>query len=187
MDPGRDDEMVPRGRLLFRILAAKSSPVYERQRLPTFRLNATSLRRIASPFLPTRWASRKHSLYTIPVFGSWINVGAQATMNASISTTFLRRVSTRPAQWTCTSCRSPVLRTTPNRNPVPRQNGWDRRTYSSKTTGQPRRPRGRVLLFASVAGAGASILAVTDNVKSTYQGSERALRVASALFICINE
>lgn len=35
--------------------------------------------------------------------------------------------------------------------------------------------------------AGVGLLTVADDIKGTYEGAERAGRVASALFICINE
>lgn len=44
-----------------------------------------------------------------------------------------------------------------------------------------------MLLYASGGVAGAGLLAVADDIKSTYEGTERAMRVASALFICIND
>lgn len=70
---------------------------------------------------------------------------------------------------------------------MPRQYDSNTRFYSSRTTTSPPRPRRRVILYASAAGAGASLLAVADDVKGTFEGAERAGRVASALFICINE
>jgi aarF domain-containing kinase len=45
-------------------------------------------------------------------------------------------------------------------------------------------------LFASggvVASAGASLLAFGDDIKTSYEATERAGRVAAALGICINE
>lgn len=109
-----------------------------------------------------------------------------SSMNAS--STFLRRVTTtttttttkpNPARWswTCTACRG---RAAAARGPL------SKRLYSSYS--RPTIPKRRgVWLFASVGAAGASVLAVADDVKATYEGVERAGRVASALFICINE
>ncbi|KAK0626883.1 ABC1 family-domain-containing protein [Immersiella caudata] len=43
-------------------------------------------------------------------------------------------------------------------------------------------------MLASAGGAlGASVLAFGDDVKATYEASERSLRVASTLFICVND
>ncbi|PSR83518.1 ABC1 family-domain-containing protein [Coniella lustricola] len=75
-----------------------------------------------------------------------------------------------------------------------RTNATAKRQYSSGTGRHPPPPppppprsSGKVLLYASATGAGASILAVADDVKSAFEGTERAGRVASTLFICIND
>lgn len=118
---------------------------------------------------------------------------ASSSMNTS---TFLRRVTTQPAQWTCTSCRGsrrPASQLATSRPFTSRGYGAHGKRFSSSSspssnTARPSAPgHGAVLLFASVGAVGASVAAVADDVKATYEGAERAGRVASALFICINE
>ncbi|KUI74223.1 hypothetical protein VM1G_09771 [Cytospora mali] len=107
-------------------------------------------------------------------------------MNASITSTLLRRVSTAPAKWTCTSCRSQLYKTAPTRPGTYRQFSSGKSSHSLRSTRPPPRPR-KLILYASGGVAGASLLAVADDIKGTYEGAERAGRVASALFICIND
>ncbi|KAJ4395899.1 hypothetical protein N0V93_000115 [Gnomoniopsis smithogilvyi] len=108
-------------------------------------------------------------------------------MNSSTSAAILRRVSARSAAWTCTTCRAQITKATQTGSAKAWKYGSNRRAYSSRTTQPPPRQRRTVLLCASLGAAGASVLAVGDDIKGAYEGTQRAGRVASALFICIND
>lgn len=94
--------------------------------------------------------------------------------------------------WTCSTCRTQIA------HGIKAESLFRPRRFFSykKTTSQPQRPatqqggKGRILLLASggvVAGAGASLVAFGDDIKTSYEAVERAGRVAAALGICINE
>lgn len=70
-----------------------------------------------------------------------------------------------------------------------RIHGSAKRFYSSRQSYDkaPPRPKGRVILYASAGAAGAAVLSVADDMKATVEATQRASRVASALFICIKE
>lgn len=109
------------------------------------------------------------------------------SMNSSISAAVLRRVSVRPASSTCTSCRGQFTKFAQARPSTSRNYGSKRNFHSSRTSKPAPSSRRTVLLCASFGAAGASVLAVGDDIKGAYEGTQRAGRVASALFICINE
>lgn len=61
---------------------------------------------------------------------------------------------------------------------------------SRNTRGGPKsNPRGKTALYATAAtgATGAGLLAFTDDIKHGYEATERAARVASTLYICIND
>ncbi|KAI0479895.1 ABC1-domain-containing protein [Xylaria cf. heliscus] len=87
--------------------------------------------------------------------------------------------------WTCTSCRSQLLRHTRLQRPSSQR-------YSTGPSGSSRRgPRTRArvaVLTATATGAtGAGVLAFTDDIKYGYDVTERTGRVASTLALCIND
>ncbi|KAK7988123.1 ankyrin [Apiospora arundinis] len=93
------------------------------------------------------------------------------------------------ARWTCSNCRNQLLLRS---NPAARSY---RRQYSSGHSSggnrrSPRNGRANATLWATAtAAAGVGGLALTDNlnIAKGYEATERAGRVASALFICIND
>ncbi|KAI1747792.1 ABC1-domain-containing protein [Xylaria castorea] len=87
--------------------------------------------------------------------------------------------------WTCTSCRTQLLRHTKIQRPSSQR-------YSTGPSGSSRRgPRTRaraVVLTATATGAtGAGVLAFTDDIKYGYDITERTGRVATTLALCIND
>ncbi|KAI2627339.1 ABC1-domain-containing protein [Hypomontagnella submonticulosa] len=90
--------------------------------------------------------------------------------------------------WTCSNCRTQLLvahaKTT--------QRSLSRR-YATGPSGYSKRPpkapktRVAILTAAATAATGAGVLAFTDDIKSGYEATERAGRVATALAICIND
>ncbi|KAF5026200.1 hypothetical protein F66182_1764 [Fusarium sp. NRRL 66182] len=94
------------------------------------------------------------------------------------------RIAARP--WTCSTCRSQLVRGNPFRHV--RVKGFASGRGSRGSGGHKSGPK-RTLLYAS-AGAttiGASALAFTDDIKSSYEAAERTGRVAVALAVCIND
>lgn len=104
-------------------------------------------------------------------------------MNAFSLTAFANRIA--PRSWTCSTCRSQLIRNTPFQNLGARGFALGR---NSRAGGQRSEPK-RALLFASAGAAavGASTLAFTDNIKNGYEAAERTGRVAITLAVCINE
>ncbi|KAK5632131.1 hypothetical protein RRF57_007845 [Xylaria bambusicola] len=89
------------------------------------------------------------------------------------------------APWTCTSCRTQLLRHARFQRP-------SSQSYSTRLSGcskrGPRTRAGIVVLTASATGAaGAGVLAFTDDIKYGYDATERTGRVAAALALCIND
>ncbi|KAI1737952.1 ABC1-domain-containing protein [Xylaria scruposa] len=87
--------------------------------------------------------------------------------------------------WTCTSCRTQLLRHTKFQRPSSHR-------YSTGPSGSSRHgPRTRarvVVLTATATGAtGAGVLAFTDDIKYGYDVTERTGRVATTLALCIND
>lgn len=105
-------------------------------------------------------------------------------MNALSVSAFATRIAPRP--WTCSSCRSQLLRSKPFRQVSAR--GFASGRGSRGSNGQKSGPR-RPLLYASagVGTVGATALAFTDDIKNSYEAAERTGRVAVALAVCINE
>ncbi|KAI1875627.1 uncharacterized protein JN550_001913 [Neoarthrinium moseri] len=108
---------------------------------------------------------------------TWLNplsrLATQATSSSSVP-------------WTCSSCRSQLTaRAKSSYRPFQRSFG----TRSSNHSGQTPPPRSRriVLTAAATGAAGAGALAFTDDIKHGYEATERASRVATTLFICIND
>ncbi|KAI1332946.1 ABC1 family-domain-containing protein [Xylariaceae sp. FL0255] len=105
----------------------------------------------------------------------------------------IRFVTSNNSSWTCTSCRTQLIRQSASRFTRPRTTS---RQYSSTTSsgGYSRRipnpPRGRVtavLTATATAGVGLGVLAFTDDIKHGYEATERAGRVAATLALCIND
>lgn len=103
--------------------------------------------------------------------------------------TLSRRVWIRLSSgWTCSQCRhpSPVSRL-PFALPKPL------RVHGAARPNATPRGRQNILLLAATGGgaavavAGAGFLAVTDNVSTSYEATQRAGRVGAALLICVNE
>ncbi|KAI9900321.1 hypothetical protein N3K66_004583 [Trichothecium roseum] len=107
-------------------------------------------------------------------------------MSASTISALATRLSVRP--WTCSTCRSQLVRSR-----APRYPGIIRGFASGKGQSQGGRAYGgrsrRILLYASsgTAAAGVSVAAFTDDIKSGYETVERSGRVATALASCIND
>lgn len=97
----------------------------------------------------------------------------------------LTRVATQSAgRWTCSSCRSQVIpRAKTALRPLNRQYG----TGSSRYSRQTPKSKKIVLTATATGAAGAGVLAFTDDIKFGYEATERAGRVASALYINISE
>ncbi|KAK7970290.1 ABC1 family-domain-containing protein, partial [Apiospora saccharicola] len=113
--------------------------------------------------------------------------GPPSTINA------LSRFATpNSARWTCSSCRNQLL---PRVGSAPCS--YNRQYSSSSGSGSsaggnrrnPRNGRAKATLWAATATgtAGVGALAFTDDIKHGYEATERAGRVASTLFICIND
>lgn len=137
--------------------------------------------------LARRWLYLRRCLESLTSSNSSpVNVD-RPSMNSSITAAVLRRVSARPASSTCTSCRGQFTKSAHSRPSISRTYGHNRKFHSSGTSKPPPSSRRTVLLCASLGAAGASVLAVGDDIKGAYEGTQRAGRVASALFICINE
>ncbi|KAI0402520.1 ABC1-domain-containing protein [Xylaria palmicola] len=87
--------------------------------------------------------------------------------------------------WTCTSCRTQLLRHAKSQRPSSHR-------YSTGSSGSSRHgPRTRVrvavLTATATAATGAGVLAFTDDIKYGYDVTERTGRVATALALCIND
>jgi aarF domain-containing kinase len=105
-------------------------------------------------------------------------------MNALSVSAFANRIAAR--SWTCSTCRSQLVRSKPFRDVSAR--GFASRRGSRKNNGHKSGPK-RPLLYASagVGTVGATALAFTDDIKNSYEAAERTGRVAVALAVCINE
>ncbi|RBR12520.1 hypothetical protein FVER53590_02654 [Fusarium verticillioides] len=105
-------------------------------------------------------------------------------MNALSVSAFANRIATR--SWTCSTCRSQLVRSKPLGGLSAR--GFASRRGSRKSNGHKSGPK-RPLLYASagVGTVGATALAFTDDIKSSYEAAERTGRVAVALAVCIND
>ncbi|KAF4989152.1 hypothetical protein FDECE_14801 [Fusarium decemcellulare] len=103
-------------------------------------------------------------------------------MNAFSVSAFATRIAARP--WTCSTCRSQLVRSKPFRHVGAR--GFASGRGSRGGNG---RKTGRAVLYASSGAAtlGASALAFTDDIKTGYEAAERSGRVAVALAVCIND
>ena len=96
----------------------------------------------------------------------------------NIASVFAR--SSPIAPWTCTRCTL--------RSQTPRQ----LRGYATKGNYTPPKPprskrKGRIVFAATTGTLAASAFAFQDNVKHAYKAAERTGRVASALFVNIND
>jgi len=88
--------------------------------------------------------------------------------------------------WICARCRARL----PNPISIPSQTPFPRRYGTAKLPPTPpkSRSRRRAVILATTGGAAATgLLAFGGDIKSTYEATERSLRVASTLLICINE
>lgn len=99
---------------------------------------------------------------------------------------FARRLG--PRQWTCTTCKSQLLRLIRPTAPFGAPRRFATATGKNGSSQQQRRPR-RALLFASTSAAvgGVTALAFFDDIKGAYEAAERSGRVVAGLAICINE
>lgn len=117
---------------------------------------------------------------------TFLRAKGRPEMNASTISALATRLSVRP--WTCSTCRSQLVRPR-----APRYPSIIRSFASGKGQSQGGRAYGgrsrRILLYASsgTAAAGVSVAAFTDDIKSGYETVERSGRVATALASCINE
>ncbi|KAJ1326292.1 CDK inhibitor PHO81 [Microdochium nivale] len=98
------------------------------------------------------------------------------------------------SSWTCSSCRSHlVAKPKALTTPTTRSAAFQTRSYTNgaykNSKSAPRGPKGRTTLYAAAAtgATGAGLLAFTDDIRNSYEATERAGRVAVALFICIND
>ncbi|KAI8946752.1 ABC1-domain-containing protein [Xylaria longipes] len=86
--------------------------------------------------------------------------------------------------WTCTTCRTQLLRHTKFQRPSSQR-------YSTGPSGSsrrgPRRARVAVLTATATGATGAGVLAFTDDIKYGYDVTERTGRVATTLALCIND
>ncbi|KAH6627089.1 ABC1 family-domain-containing protein [Chaetomium sp. MPI-SDFR-AT-0129] len=109
-------------------------------------------------------------------------------------------VGTGLGNWTCARCRgtgsgsssngSRIFRPNPSRPPPPvRQYGTARPSFTSHTPpkGRSRRRITAALLATAGGGATAMLVSVGDDVKNSYEAMERSGRVASTLWLCIND
>ena len=105
---------------------------------------------------------------------------------SSIPALVARRI-TANVEWTCFRCRAQLPNTgkpIQSRAPISRNYA----TARLQPTASKPRSRRRAVILASAGGVlGASVLAFGDDIKTTYEATERSLRVASTLFICVNE
>lgn len=107
----------------------------------------------------------------------------------------LGQVARRTApRWTCSNCRTQVVKTAPAlpttanaTRSAARQYATNASRNSKQIPKPPRKRRGVILTAAATAGVGTGALAFTDDIKHGYEATERAGRVAAALGICINE
>lgn len=190
---GRRDDGLPRRSA--KAIAARKNRGHMRK-TSTFGICSDLARPTLSPKqrncpFPEWWAPHDRRLWSPEFVASTPDVGL-GSMNSSLLAAFARRASTRPAQgtflWSCAPCRAPRAKAAiPPRPSTGRQHGSGRRSYSSRTTAPPPRRAGRAILYVSAAGAAVAATTVAEDVKGTVEGAQRAGRVASALFICINE
>lgn len=102
----------------------------------------------------------------------------------SVSGLATRVAAARP--WTCSTCRSQLVRSKVLQNV--RAKGFASGRSSRGANGRGAGPS-RTVLYASAGAAtlGVSTLAFTDDIKNSYEAAERTGRVAVALAVCINE
>ncbi|KAH7025794.1 ABC1 family-domain-containing protein [Microdochium trichocladiopsis] len=105
-----------------------------------------------------------------------------------------RFVAAGRSPWTCSSCRSQLItRPKAPTSVTIRTTPFQSRSYSNgnfrSSRGSAKYGKSRSTLYAAAAtgATGAGLLAFTDDIKHSYEATERAGRVASALFICIND
>jgi len=91
----------------------------------------------------------------------------------------------RPGPWTCHRCTQAQTIS----RAVKQSRGFASRAGYTGRAGQIPRPKRRgKILFAAAGGAlGVSALAFGDDVRHAYEAAERSGRVASTLFVNINE
>ncbi|KAK6076766.1 ABC1 family protein [Seiridium cupressi] len=90
-------------------------------------------------------------------------------------------------RWTCSTCRSQLItKSRPAQRPLNRQYATGS-SRSSRRAPQPPRSKRIVLTAAATGAAGAGVLAFTDDIRFGYEATERAGRVASALYINISD
>jgi len=82
------------------------------------------------------------------------------------------------SSWTCRRCLAQA-QTSPRA--VRHVKGYSNRA------GQIPGPKRRNIVFAATGGAVATAVAFTEPVTHAYEATERTARVASTLFVCINE
>ncbi|KAK8049974.1 hypothetical protein PG994_011704 [Apiospora phragmitis] len=100
-----------------------------------------------------------------------------------------RLANPNTGRWTCSSCRNQLLL---RFSPAPRSYSihYSSGYSSGGTRRNSRTGRAKGTLWAATTATGAvgvGALAFTDDIKHGYEATERAGRVASALFICIND
>ncbi|ETS81691.1 hypothetical protein PFICI_06693 [Pestalotiopsis fici W106-1] len=89
-------------------------------------------------------------------------------------------------RWTCSSCRGHLVSQAKTaQRPFNRQYGTG--PFKNSKQAPPPRSRRIVLTAAATGTAGAGVLAFTDDIKFGYEATERAGRVASALYINISD
>ena len=91
----------------------------------------------------------------------------------------------KPSPWTCHRCTQ--ARTT--FRALKQSRGFASRAgYTNRAGRIPGQKKGGKILFAAAGGAlGVSALAFGDDVRHAYEAAERSGRVASTLFVNINE
>ncbi|TRX93462.1 hypothetical protein FHL15_005737 [Xylaria flabelliformis] len=87
--------------------------------------------------------------------------------------------------WTCTSCRTQLLRHTKLQRPSSQR--YSTGPSGSSRRGQRTRARAVVLTATATGATGAGVLAFTDDIKYGYDVTERTGRVATTLALCIND
>ncbi|KAI0156858.1 ABC1-domain-containing protein [Xylariaceae sp. FL1272] len=95
-----------------------------------------------------------------------------------------RVASNKP--WTCTNCRISFVKHTKLARSYPRQYS-NASSHANRRPSRPTRSRVTVLAASATGATGVGLLAFTDDIKYGYDATERAGRVAAALFLCIND
>ena len=104
--------------------------------------------------------------------------------NFAVASRLVPRATTKGA-WTCRQC---LLQSQGSRigNQV-RGYARERNAYGNSSSQSAKPKRARVLAAAAVGGLGLTAVTFTDDIKHSYGAAERSGRVASTLFVCINE